>query len=152
MPGNRSKIATRYDVRSSIAQLGLTKQEEKEMSEIKVKSGREEGATTVTVNYDIPGSVSEAISKYGENTVYDLLSRALTLGVQALVRVKMGKGETDQAALQAAVDNWTPGVRGPVTRQTPLERASSALKGMTPEQLAELLAKVKAQQKAAHGG
>ena len=122
------------------------------MSEIKVKSGREEGATTVTVNYDIPATVHDAISKYGENTVTDLVNRALTLGVQALVRVKMGKGETDQAALQAAVDNWTPGVRGPVTRQTPLQRATSALSQMDPAALAELLAKVKAAQKGAHSG
>lgn len=122
------------------------------MVEIKVKSGREEGAATVTVNYDIPGTVHDAISKYGESTVTDLVNRALTLGVQALVRVKMGKGETDQAVLQAAVDNWTPGVRGPVTRQTPLERATSALKSLDATALAELLAKVKAAQKGAHGG
>lgn len=120
------------------------------MAEIKVKSGREEGATSVTVNYDIPGTVHDAIAKYGESTVTDLVNRALTLGVQALVRVKMGKGETDQAALQAAVDNWTPGVRGPVTRQTPLERATSALKSLDAAALAELLAKVKAAQKGAH--
>ena len=121
------------------------------MSEIKVKSGREEGAATVTVNYDLPGTVSDAVSKYGESTVLDLITRALVLGVQALVRVKMGKGETDAGALQTAVDNWVPGVRGPITRQTPLERATSALKSLDPAALAELLAKVKAAQKGQHG-
>lgn len=120
------------------------------MSEIKVKSGREEGATTVTVNYDLPTSVQGAIEKFGEDTVHDLITRSLTLGVQALVRVKMGKGTTDQAELQAAVSGWVPGVRGPVTRQTPLERATSALKSLDPAALAELLAKVKAAQKGAH--
>jgi hypothetical protein len=117
------------------------------MSEIKVKAGRGEDAASVTVNYDLPTSTSDAIAKYGEDTTLDLITRALTLGVQALVRVKMGKGTTDQAELQAAVDSWVPGVRGPVTRQTPLERATSALSKMDPAALAELLAKVKAAQK-----
>lgn len=122
------------------------------MSEIKVKSGREEGATTVTVNYDLPTSTEAAVAKYGEETVLDLVNRALTLGVQALVRVQLGKeeGTKDPAALQSLVDNWVPGVRGPVTRQTPLERASSAISKLDPSALAELLAKIKAAQKAQH--
>lgn len=119
------------------------------MSEIKVKSGREEGATVVTVNYDIPTSSSAIVDKYGEETTVDLITRALTLGVQALVRQKLAAGETDQAALQNMVDNWVPGVRGPITRQSPLERATSALNKLDPAALAELLAKVKAAQKAA---
>jgi len=116
--------------------------------EIKVKSGREEGATVVSVNYDIPETSEALISKYGEETVVDLCTRALTLGVQALVRTKLANGETDAGALQELVNGWVPGVRGPVTRQTPLERATSALSKLTPEGLAELLAKVKAAQKA----
>lgn len=119
------------------------------MSEIKVKSGREEGATTVVVNYDIPTSTQAAVERYGEDTVNDLIGRALTLGVQALVRTKLAAGTTDQAELQKLVDNWQPGVRGPITRQTPLERATSALGKLDPAALAELLAKVKAAQKAA---
>lgn len=119
------------------------------MSEIKVKSGREEGATVVTVNFDIPTSVQAAVDKYGEETTTDLIGRSLTLGVQALVRQKLAAGETDQATLQNMVDNWIPGVRGPITRQTPLERATSALNKLDPAALAELLAKVKAAQKAA---
>jgi hypothetical protein len=119
------------------------------MSEIKVKSGRSEDATTITVNYGLPTSVAEAISNLGEETTLDLIVRALTLGVQAVVRVKMAAGETDQGVLQNVVDNWVPGVRGPVTRQTPLERAASAVSKLDPAGLAELLAKVKAAQKAA---
>lgn len=120
------------------------------MSEIKVKSGREEGATTVNVNYDIPTSSADLVAKYGEDTVVDLCTRSLTLGVQALVRTKLAKGEADAGTIQGIVDNWVPGVRGPVTRQTPMERATSALSKLDPEALAELLAKVKAAQKAAH--
>lgn len=121
------------------------------MSEIKVKSGREEGAAVVTVNYDIPTSTAALVDKYGEETVVDLVTRALTLGVQALVRTQMGKedGTKDPAKLQELVDGWVPGVRGPITRQTPLERATSAIGKLDPAALAELLAKVKAAQKAA---
>ena len=118
------------------------------MSEIKVKSGREEGATVVTINYDMPTSTAAFVDKFGEEVACDLLTRATTLGIQALVRTKMAAGTTDQAALQGNVDGWQPGVRGPVTRKTPLERATSALSELSPEALAELLAKVKAAQKA----
>lgn len=121
------------------------------MAEIKVKTGREEGATSVSVNYELPASTSAAVEKYGEETALDLINRSLTLGVQALVRTQLGKeeGVKDPKKLQEMVDAWVPGVRGPVVRQTPLERASSALKGMDANALAELLAKVKAAQKAA---
>ena len=118
------------------------------MSEIKVKSGREEGATVITVNYPMPESTAAFVEKFGEEVTCDLLTRATTLGIQAVVRTKMAAGTTDQASLQGTIDNWQPGVRGPVTRKSPLERATSALSELSPEALAELLAKVKAAQKA----
>ena len=113
------------------------------MSELKIKTGREEDARVVTFNYDIPTTLNDMISKYGEGEVTELVGRAITLAVQALARQKAAAG-SDDAAIQEAVNAWQPGVRGPVTRKSPLERASAALAGMSKEELAELLAKVKA--------
>lgn len=113
------------------------------MSEIQVKTGKGEEATTVSFNYDIPETVSALVEKYGEEQVAALAGRAITLAVQALARQKIAAGQD----VQSAVDAWQPGVRGPVTRKSPLERAEAALSAMSPEDLAALLAKVKAAQK-----
>lgn len=118
------------------------------MSEIKVKTGKDETAKVVTVQYDIPESVNGLVDKYGEEQVAALAGRAITLAVQALVRQKIAAGQ-DEAQAQHAVDNWVPGVRGPVTKKSPFERASAALGQLSKEEIAELMAKLKAAAKAA---
>lgn len=119
------------------------------MSEIKVKSGSGDDAKQVVVNYDFPADIGAAVEKYGDEQVLNLLHGAITLKIQAVVRQKIAVGESD---VQSAVDNWQPGVRGPVSKKSMFERAQAALADFTPEQLAELAARVKAAQKAAHGG
>lgn len=117
------------------------------MSTIKVKSKVGEETKVVEVSYDFPESVGAAVEKYGEEQVQSLLHGAITLKLQALVRQKI---DTDED-VQAAVNNWQPGVRGPVTKKSAFERATAALSNLTPEQLAELAAKLKAAQRAAGG-
>lgn len=116
------------------------------MAEIQVKNGKGEEAKVVSVNFEFPASTGDYVAKYGEEQVVSLLHGAVTLKLQALVRQKMD-GEND---LQAAVDAWQPGVRGPVVKKSAFERAQSALSGLSPEQLAELAAKIKAAQRASH--
>lgn len=113
------------------------------MSELKIKTGRDADARVVTFNYDIPTTLNDLVGKYGESEVTELASRAITLAVQALARQKAAAGSSDED-IQAAVNAWQPGVRGPVTRKSPLERASAALANMSKEELAELMSKVKA--------
>lgn len=113
------------------------------MSEVKVKTGSGDAAKTVVVNYDVPDTIAGLVAKYGDEQTAALAGRAITLAVQALVRQKLAAGN-DESTLQATVDAWVPGVRGPVTKKSPLERATAALSGMSPEDLAALLAKVKA--------
>lgn len=113
------------------------------MSDIKVKTGSGEEAKVVSVSYNIPETVAGLVEKYGDEQVAALAGRAITLAVQALVRQKIAAGSSAEEA-QGAVNAWVPGVRGPVTKKSPLERASAALSGMSPEDLAALLAKVKA--------
>lgn len=119
------------------------------MSEIKVKSGSGDDAKQVVVNYDFPADIGSAVEKYGDESVMNLLHGAITLKLQAVVRQKLTAGEAD---VQAAVDSWQPGVRGPVAKKSPFERAAAALGNLSPEQLAELAARVKAAQRASHGG
>lgn len=112
------------------------------MSDIKVKTGSGDAAVTVTVQYDVPETVADLVKKYGEEQTAALAGRAVTLAVQALVRQKIAAGSTAEEA-QHAVDSWVPGVRGAITRKSPFERAQAALSGMSKEELAALLQKVK---------
>lgn len=112
------------------------------MSEIKVKTGKDETAQTVTVQYDIPTSVAGLVDKYGEEQVVALASRAITLAVQANVRQKVTAGVTGDA-LQAAVDAWVPGVRAESAKKSPYERAESALAHLSQDELAALLKEYK---------
>ena len=116
------------------------------MSEIKVKTGKDETALTVSVNYDIPTSVAGLVDKYGEEQVAALASRSITLAIQALVRQKVAGGAAVET-LQATVDAWKPGVRGEVTKKSPVERAKAALAGVSKEELEALLAEYKSGKK-----
>lgn len=108
------------------------------MTDIKVKTGKEDSAKTVVVNYEFPTSVAGYVDRFGEEQTASLLGRSVTLAIQALVRQKAAAG-TDDSALQNAVNSWQPGVRGPITKKTPYERAQSALTGLSQEELQELL-------------
>lgn len=112
------------------------------MSEIKVKTGKDETAKTVTVQYNVPETVQGLVDKFGEEQVASLAGRAVTLAVQALVRQKIAAG-TSEDALQGIVDAWVPGVRGPAVKKSPFERAQSALSNLSQEEMAALLAEYK---------
>lgn len=93
----------------------------------------------VTVNYDFPDSLAGLTEKYGEEIVFNAALRNLTIDLQAVIRRNW---EKDDAAIQEAVTNWQPGVRGPVVKATPFEKASRALGQLSDEEKAALLAKL----------
>lgn len=114
------------------------------MTEIKVKT--KEHPTPVVVNYDMPTDLAGLTAKFGDDVVATYANRGLTLAIQALVRANI---DSPHHEIQKMVDAWVPGtrVRGP--QKSPLERAEQALRQMSPEDLAALLAKVKSAQKGA---
>lgn len=116
------------------------------MSEITTKAGKGEEAKKVTIVYDIPADLDGYVAKFGADLTAEFARRSLTLGINAFVRPLILDGKTPEE-IQNAVDNWQPGVRGPRQQKSPLDRATAALGAMSPEDLAELLAKVKAAQK-----
>lgn len=117
------------------------------MSEITTKAGKGEEAKRVTIVYDVPADLAGYVAKFGETLTAEFARRSLTLGINALVRPLILDGKSNEE-IQHAVDSWVPGQRGPRTQKSPLDRATAALGAMSPEDLAELLAKVKAAQKA----
>ena len=111
--------------------------------EIKVKS--KDFPDGITVNYDMPDSIEACIKRYGDETTYNLLTRQLTLGAQAIARNHID----NETEAQSAIDNWVPGVRQPGAKKSPLERASSLLGKLSPEELQALVEKARAAKKAA---
>ena len=120
------------------------------MTDFTVKTGSEEAGTlkSVTVQYAIPDTLQDMVAKYGEETVYDFANRAVTQAVQNIARVRLNE-DADSDSIQKAVSEWVPGVRGTATRKSPKDRAIAALGSLSAEDLAELLLKVKAAEKAA---
>lgn len=118
------------------------------MTDFTVKTGEGEAEKSVTVSYDIPENLAAMVHKYGEETVYNFANRAVTQAVQNIARVRLADGN-ETAAIQTAVSEWVPGVRGVVTRKSPFARAAAVLGALSAEELQALLAKVKAAEKAA---
>jgi hypothetical protein len=109
--------------------------------------------TPVEVECDIPASLADKVTKFGEDVVNSSSEDALIITVQALMRRMMvpkvnkeGKVTAPVATpaeIQAAVDAWKPDVKT-LVRQSASERAMAAVTKMTPEERAELLKKLQA--------
>lgn len=112
--------------------------------EAKTKEGK-----GVSFEFNLPENLHGLIEKYGEGEVYNLASRSAIIAVQALARQHIERGVDEVAKLANA---WQPGVRGPRTSASPLERAARALGDMDADAIAALLAKVKEKQKALSRG
>lgn len=109
------------------------------LQEVSAKTGTGIYADTVfTVKYDLPDTVSEAVSKYGEEVVYSRFKASLVIDLQAFMRAKLTGEKFDSSTLQAAVDGWQPGVRA--KGKSVAEKVQDLLSKLTPEQRAELFA------------
>lgn len=116
--------------------------------QIKAKVGKDDNGPSCTIEYDMPGNLADAVAKFGEDTVYNKFVDATTIDIQAGMRRKMvdkvdkdGKVTTVASSaeeIQAWAYEYRPST-GSAVRQTALEKATAAAKGMTPEQRAELL-------------
>lgn len=113
------------------------------MTTITAKS--KEHPEKVSVEYDLPESLSELVAKFGEETVAEAAFSRFVIRLQDLMRKNIGKSAEE---LQALVTAWRPDVRTPSVKKSAFERASSALNAMSPEEQQELFNRLKAQMKA----
>ena len=93
------------------------------------------------VSFDMPENLQGLIEKFGEETVYSNAVGAFVISLQALARRHIEKSDEE---IQELVTNWNPNVRSPAVKQTALEKAKSALKQMSAEDRAALLASLQA--------
>lgn len=108
---------------------------------MKISAKTKDHPEPIEVEFDLPEDAEGLVAKYGLDLVADKARGALVIDIQAIMRRHIDNG-ADAAAIQDAVSQWVPGVRGPVTKQTPFQRASNALGSLSDEEKAELLRKL----------
>lgn len=117
---------------------------------MQVSAKTKEKPTPVTVDYPTlteKASVAELVQHFGEEVVAASARGAIVISLQAFMRRHIDKG-ADQAAIQAAVQNWKPDVRT-IVKQTAFEKAASSIDKLSPQERAELLKKLRASLSAA---
>ena len=93
------------------------------------------------VNFDMPADLNALTEKFGAESVYAAATGAYVISLQALARRHIEKSDEE---IQTLVDGWNPNERSPAVKQTAFEKATSALTKLSPEEKAELLAKLRA--------
>lgn len=94
-----------------------------------------------TVQFAMPENLQGLVDAYGEESVYGAAKGAFVISLQALARRNIDKSDEE---IQALVNGWNPNERQAASAKTPLERASSQLTKLTPEERAALLEKLRA--------
>ncbi len=103
----------------------------------------DETKVTHEVQYDFGDNLKEIIAKFGEDVVYQRFKAAVVVDLQAVVRRLTGSKEPKIGdALQAAVNEWKPGVAK--VRKSKTEKALDLLNDMDPDEFAAFLKEVKA--------
>ena len=109
------------------------------MTAITARSGKEEDAPSATVEFDFGANLQEAETKFGGEVLYKRFCAAVTIDIQALIRRKLdAEKPATPEEIQAAVDDWKPGVQR--ARTTKKEKAINLLADMSEEDRAEILA------------
>ena len=105
------------------------------MTDITAK--KKDSDKAVTVAYDMPDTLAGLLEKFGEDAVASAATDSFVISIQSVIRRNFDKSQEE---IEAAVATWQPGVRQAGVKKTPLEKAKSALAGLSAEARAELLA------------
>lgn len=118
-----------------------------------VKAKRAGNDHVVTVSYNFGDNLNEAIELFGEDVIFAKFRQAAIVDFQSVLRRHMFTEEdegnstvisdvsSEDVALIEAVADWKPGVTTRVTR-SPKEKAMAALRGMSPEEIDQMLAEI----------
>lgn len=104
---------------------------------VTIQATKRDADRTVKVEYDMPDTLDGLVEKFGAEQVASAATDSFTIAIQALIRRNFDK---TQEEIQEAVNSWQPGVRSPASKKTPLEKAQAALRQMSAEDRAALLA------------
>lgn len=104
-----------------------------------IKATKKDADKTVIVDYAMPENLQGLVEKFGEEAVASAAVDSFTISIQALIRRNFDKSQEE---IEEVVNSWQPGVRGPVSKKTPLEKAQAALRAMSDEDRQALLAQL----------
>lgn len=120
----------------------MAKQTVNATANLKDKDGNKTGdQKEIEVQYDFGDDLSEAVSLYGEEAVFNQYIQAARIGLQALLRRHGENPEATDEQLQEMADNWKPGEKR-VTRKSTEEKIADLLQGKSADEIQEILASV----------
>lgn len=92
------------------------------------------------VTKDLPSTIEEAVEMYGAEVVFSRFRGAVVIDLQSFMRTQIKKKDFTEESLQAAVDGWAPGTRGPGVSME--QKAENLMAAMSEDDLAALMARV----------
>lgn len=95
-----------------------------------------------TAQFNMPADLDAGVKAFGAPVVWAAAEGAITISVQALMRRMMEVGKSS-AEIQKAVAEFKPDVRN-VVKQSAFEKATGAIKSLSPEERAKLLRELQA--------
>lgn len=123
------------------------------MGAVEVSAKRSGNDHQVTVPYDFGDNLQEAVELFGDDVVFSKFKAAAIVDFQGVLRRGMfdeeGEGDdktlipvdSETLASRETISGWKPGVTTRVSK-SPKEKALAALKGMSPEDIAAMLAEL----------
>jgi len=109
---------------------------------MKISAKTKSKPTPVTVEYDIPADLEGKRKAFGDEVINASAGGAIVISLQAFMRRLITK-DKKPAEIQTEVSKWKPDART-VVKQTALEKASSALDKLSPEERKALMEKLRA--------
>ncbi len=101
---------------------------------------RDRIGTEYEVTKNMPSNIEDAVEMYGAEVVYSRLRGALVIDLQSFMRAQIKKKDFTEDGMQAAVNAWSPGTRGPGVSLA--QKAENLMAGMSDDDLQALLASV----------
>lgn len=95
----------------------------------------------VTVQFDMPEDHAGLVEKFGAEAVGNAARGAFVISLQAFGRRHIEKGAEE---IQSLIAGWNPNERAAAVKQSAFEKATSQISKLSPEEKAELLAKLSA--------
>ena len=110
-----------------------------------IASGNKPEGWSIELPHNLPESIDDMISTFGAETVYNAAFAQIIVGFQAAVRRLAEAGKSDEEII-STMATWKPGMRLGLGGD-PIARTLANFGNLSPEQQAELLAKLATLQK-----
>lgn len=111
---------------------------------IVTSSSGDDDARQFVCDYNFGENLDVAAETFGEENVFNLFKAQAKVQLQALIRRLMNRekpGPASDEEIATAVGEWKPAAKV-VNRVSKKEKAAKLLSGMSPEEIAEILAEV----------